>query len=335
MAVRTTGVIGARPCAVWLIVASASLAPAVAGAPDARDTNQAVDAYVRREMEAYGISMHPYRWYLPWFRTADVEASSRITVRQLLLHTSGLSELDGVKPSSGRSRPDNPPEPNREILGRMARPRPSRRAFLKTSTALAALAPVAASRSRAQPPAAGGPLVAYVGTFSAPLHDMPPTQVDLPPGNGRGIHRFRVNRTTGALTPLSPFALGTSPSCLAVSASGTHLYSANETDSAGDDKQGTVSAFAIHGPDGDLEPLNTVPSGGAGPTYISLHPADATCSSPTTTAARWRCCRSARTGGSATPRTSSRTRAPSGRRAPRTRRRAASPSAATTARTRT
>ncbi len=154
----------------------------------------------------------------------------------------------------------------------MARPRPSRRAFLKTSTALAALAPVAASRSRAQPPAAGGPLVAYVGTFSAPLHDMPPTQVDLPPGNGRGIHRFRVNRTTGALTPLSPFALGTSPSCLAVSASGTHLYSANETDSAGDDKQGTVSAFAIHGPDGDLEPLNTVPSGGAGPTYISLHP---------------------------------------------------------------
>ena len=33
-----------------------------------------------------------------------------------------------------------------------------------------------------------GPLMAYVGTFSSPLRDTLPTQVDLPPGNGRGIH---------------------------------------------------------------------------------------------------------------------------------------------------
>ena len=29
-----------------------------------------------------------------------------------------------------------------------------------------------------------GPLMAYVGTFSSPLRDTLPTQVDLPPGNG-------------------------------------------------------------------------------------------------------------------------------------------------------
>ena len=34
-----------------------------------------------------------------------------------------------------------------------------------------------------------------------PLRDVLPTQVDLPPGNGRGIHSFRVNRETGAMTP--------------------------------------------------------------------------------------------------------------------------------------
>ena len=28
---------------------------------------------------------------------------------------------------------------------------------------------------------------------------MLPTQVDLPPGNGRGIHLFQMDRTTGAM----------------------------------------------------------------------------------------------------------------------------------------
>jgi 6-phosphogluconolactonase (cycloisomerase 2 family) len=50
------------------------------------------------------------------------------------------------------------------------------------------------------------------------------------------------------------------------------LYSANETDRTGQDKVGTVSAFAVNRADGNLEPLNTVRSGGAGPTYVSLQP---------------------------------------------------------------
>ena len=75
--------------------------------------------------------------------------------------------------------------------------------------------------------------MAYVGTFSSPLRDVLPTQVDLPPGNGRGIHLFRVDRTTGALTPAGVHEMGTSPSCLALNAAGTRLYSANETDRVG------------------------------------------------------------------------------------------------------
>lgn len=116
------------------------------------------------------------------------------------------------------------------------------------------------------------PLMAYVGTFSSPLRDVPPTQVDLPPGNGRGIHLFRVDRSTGALSPAGVFELGTSPSCLAVNAAGTHLYSSNETDRVGEHNEGTVSAFSINRADGQLTLLNTVGSGGAGPTYVSIHP---------------------------------------------------------------
>ena len=125
----------------------------------------------------------------------------------------------------------------------------------------------------AQSGMAAGPLVAYVGTFSSPLRDTPATQVDLPPGNGRGIHLFDVDRATGAMTPIGIVEMGTSPSCLALNAAGTRLYSANETDRVGDDKEGTVSAFAINRKDGNLELLNTVRSGGAGPTYVSVHPA--------------------------------------------------------------
>ncbi len=144
---------------------------------------------------------------------------------------------------------------------------PSRRSFLQASAALAGTASLAAAQ-----PKADAPLFAYVGTFSSPLKDVLPTQVDLPPGNGRGIHCFRVNRTTGALTAAGITELGTSPSSLALNAAGTRLYSANETDRVGPDKHGTVSAFAVNKADGTLTLLNTVPSGGAGPTYVSIHP---------------------------------------------------------------
>src|SRR5262245_26166895 len=153
----------------------------------------------------------------------------------------------------------------------MTAPDRSRRSFLKSSVALAAAAPLAVGLAPGQPKGADGPLYAFVGTFSSPLGDVLPTQVDLPPGNGRGIHVFKVDRTTGALTAAGVHELGASPSHLAVNAAGTRLYSANETDKMGKDKEGTVSSFAISR-EGGLKLLSTVRSGGAGPTYVSLHP---------------------------------------------------------------
>src|SRR6266436_1441465 len=162
--------------------------------------------------------------------------------------------------------------PTMQSLVHSISPKVSRRSFLKVSAVLAANAPLLAGVIKAQSAAGKAPLMAYVGTFSSPLRDVLPTQVDLPPGNGRGIHLFQVDRTSGAMTPSGVYELGTSPNCLALNAVGTGLYSTNETDRVGEGNEGTVSAFAINRADGQLSVLNTVRSGGAGPTYLSIHP---------------------------------------------------------------
>ncbi|MEZ6124623.1 MAG: lactonase family protein [Planctomycetaceae bacterium] len=154
----------------------------------------------------------------------------------------------------------------------MNSPRQSRRNFLVCSSALAIAGSQAITATAAAQEKPASVLRAYIGTFSSPLKDMLPTQVDLPPGNGRGIHIFDVDRETGALKPSGLCESGTSPSCLAVNRTGNRLYSANETDRIGDSKEGTVSAWAIDPATGGLSLLNTVRSGGEGPTYVSIHP---------------------------------------------------------------
>lgn len=116
------------------------------------------------------------------------------------------------------------------------------------------------------------PVMAYVGTYTSPLQNMRPTQVDLPPGNGRGIHLFRVDRKTGALTADSVVEMGNSPSALAFNEAKTRLYSANETERIGDNEAGSVSAFKVNPISGQLTLLNSISSCGKGPAHLSVHP---------------------------------------------------------------
>src|SRR5438876_10752588 len=120
----------------------------------------------------------------------------------------------------------------------MLPPYRSRRAFLKASVALAGTTPLVEGLLQAEPQEAAGPLLAYVGTFSSPLRAVLPTQVDLPPGNGRGIHLFQVTRATGAMTSSGIHEMGTSTSCLALNPSGTRLYPASDTDRVGAKTEG-------------------------------------------------------------------------------------------------
>src|SRR6266446_1585969 len=160
----------------------------------------------------------------------------------------GVFLRDDSPPSLRLSLPASHP-PVQQHPSVMIPPRIARRLFLKTASALAA-APLLAPLLRAQPGDAKGKLIAYVGTYTSPLQNMRPTQVDLPPGNGRGIHLFEVDRTTGAMTPCGVHEMGASPSALAFNAGKTRLYSANETERIGDDEAGSVSAFAIAPQDG-------------------------------------------------------------------------------------
>ncbi len=154
----------------------------------------------------------------------------------------------------------------------MNHPHSSRRSFLTKSAAFAGSSPLLAGWLGAEEKEARAPLFAYVGTFSSPLGDVLPTQVDLPPGNGRGIHVFRVDRGSGAMNAAGVYELGTSPSCVVLNDAGTRLYSSNETDRVGGKKEGSVSAFEVSPVDGQLKLLNTVSSAGDGPTYVSIHP---------------------------------------------------------------
>ena len=125
---------------------------------------------------------------------------------------------------------------------------------------------------RAQTSEKERPLIAYVGTYTSPLKNMRPTQVDLPPGNGRGIHLFKVNRSTGDLSAYDVYEMGTSPSALVLNEDRTVLYSANETERIGEKEAGTVSAFAVDPEDGRITFLNSVSSQGKGPAHLSIHP---------------------------------------------------------------
>jgi 6-phosphogluconolactonase len=136
------------------------------------------------------------------------------------------------------------------------------------SIALAGLIVLTGLSAAAEEP----PLIAYVGTYTSPLQNVRATQVDLPPGNGRGIHLFQVDRETGAMTAAGVYEMGTSPSALAINAERTRLYSANETERTGDNEAGSISAFAIDQSDGHLTLLNTESSGGKGPAHLSVHP---------------------------------------------------------------
>jgi 6-phosphogluconolactonase len=138
----------------------------------------------------------------------------------------------------------------------------TRRVFLKGMATVAA-APVIAQVRQTRPGSRGTPVFAYVGTYSSPQASGG--------GRGEGIYQYEMNRTTGALERRALVATAMNPAWLALDASRTHLYSANEvaTPATG---SGSVSAYAIDRASGQLSLLNTVSSEGAGPAHMSVHP---------------------------------------------------------------
>ena len=106
-------------------------------------------------------------------------------------------------------------------------------------------APDAATRDGGPPDLGVAPVFAYVGS-----------------GDNQ-IHQYRVDTSSGALTPLARFPGATNPSFLAIDAPGRRLYAVNEITA------GSVTAFSMSA-GGALTLLNSTSSKGAGPAHVSL-----------------------------------------------------------------
>jgi len=82
-------------------------------------------------------------------------------------------------------------------------------------------------------------------------------------GKSEGIYVYKFNSNTGDFTPVSIAKGIKNPSFLAVSPNNKNVYAVSETEG-----QGSVSAFSFNA--GTLTQLNSRPSGGNGPCYVSV-----------------------------------------------------------------
>ncbi|HWC74749.1 MAG TPA: lactonase family protein [Gemmatimonadales bacterium] len=95
------------------------------------------------------------------------------------------------------------------------------------------------------------PDLLYVGTYT---EDSP----------SKGIYLVRMDRRSGELIQVGAADAGPNPSFVAIHPSGATLYAVNELD------HGTVTALAIDRASGGLTKINSQPSEGGAPCYISV-----------------------------------------------------------------
>ncbi|MGA2187208.1 MAG: lactonase family protein [Steroidobacteraceae bacterium] len=114
------------------------------------------------------------------------------------------------------------------------------------------------ARAATEPRAAGPALAyAYVGTYTP---------------NGGGIYLFSIDRASGAMTQLQLVDDIRNPSWLAVNAAQTRLYAISEIDNFEGAHSGAVVSYAIDPASLRLTRIGAVHSGGAAPSYVSVHP---------------------------------------------------------------
>lgn len=138
----------------------------------------------------------------------------------------------------------------------------SRRRFVAASAAFAVSHGLRAT-AQAQSPTSPDRAFAYVGTY---------TGAHGAAGRGEGIEQFEIDLHSGRMSRRAPAVKTPNPSWITLHPSKKYLYAVNEVDDY-EGGNGSVSAFAIERPSGNLTALNTVSSKGAIPAYCSVDPA--------------------------------------------------------------
>ena len=90
------------------------------------------------------------------------------------------------------------------------------------------------------------------------------------PARSEGIHVYRMDPASGALTRLSAVSGLENPSFLAVHPNRRFLYAVSEVGQFAGRPGGAVAAFSLNPRTGALAPLNQQSSRGAGPCYVSV-----------------------------------------------------------------
>lgn len=136
----------------------------------------------------------------------------------------------------------------------------SRRTFLKSTAALALTNAAFTAAQSLLALTKNGKLRAYAGAYTSAVDGG---------ANGEGIYLFEMDPHTGELSTARLVAKTPNPSWIVIHPSRKYLYAINEvTNYQGG--SGSVTAFAIDAATGDLTPINTVSSEGAGPAHMSL-----------------------------------------------------------------
>jgi 6-phosphogluconolactonase len=104
--------------------------------------------------------------------------------------------------------------------------------------------------------------IVYIGTYT-PAEAPSADDVD-------GIFVYRLDMASGALDKLSATAGLTNPSYLAIDPKGRYLYAVQEMEAHANQPGGAVSGFAIDPHTSALKPINTQPTHGIHPCYVSL-----------------------------------------------------------------
>jgi 6-phosphogluconolactonase len=87
-------------------------------------------------------------------------------------------------------------------------------------------------------------------------------------GESKGIYRCELDLSSGKLSDPALAAETVNPAFLAIHPSGRYLYSVEEVRKIGDEKSGSVSAFALDSKTGKLKFLNKKLSGGQSPCHL-------------------------------------------------------------------
>ena len=106
----------------------------------------------------------------------------------------------------------------------------------------------------------------YIGTYT---EDIKFGTGQILEAKGEGVYLYRLNQEDGSLEYLNVFSGIRNPSYLTFSPCNRYMYAVNELKEFEGKPSGSVSAFSVDRESGEIEFINSLPTRGTDPCYVS------------------------------------------------------------------